>query len=139
MIIIRPHDSDWEVIEKATGDETWGPREMDKYFARVERWQIHATPDAGHGSEGWLPTRFADPVSLAHDAIHHHDPSIGKIVLDALISHPGHLPIHLSDQPIFPDEGKLKAKWDPNDLRVLKRHGVGVIAIPMARDRKLTR
>jgi choline dehydrogenase len=134
MIIIRPHDSDWEVIEKATGDETWGPREMDKYFARVERWHINATPDAGHGSEGWLPTRFADPVSLAHDAIHHHDPSIGKIVLDALISHPGHLPIHLSDQPIFPDEGKLKAKWDPNDLRVLKRHGVGVIAIPMAID-----
>ena len=136
MIIIRPHDSDWEVIEKATGDETWGPREMDKYFARVERWHIHATPDAGHGTEGWLPTRFADPVSLAHDAIHHHDPSIGKIVLDALISHPGHLPIHLSDQPIFPDEGKLKAKWDPNDLRVLKRHGVGVIAIPMAIDSK---
>src|SRR6185503_7863662 len=136
MIIIRPHDSDWDVIAKATGDDTWIPREMDKYFARVEHWQFKATPDAGHGTEGWLPTRFADPVSLAHDAIRHHDLSIGEIVIDALKSNPGHLPIHLWDQPLIPDEGKLKAKWDPNDLRVLKRHGVGVIAIPMAIDSK---
>ena len=132
MIIMRPHDSDWQAIEEATGYKTWTPRKMDEYFARVERWHINATPAAGHGTKGWLPTRFADPVALARDAIHQRDPSIGEIVIDALRSNPGHLPIHWWDRRFFLDEGKLKAKWDPNDLRMLKRHGVGVIAIPMA-------
>ena len=136
MIIIRPHDSDWRAIEEATGDNSWTPREMDKYFARVEHWHANATPASGHGTEGWLPTRFADPISLARSAIRHLDPSIGEIVIDALKSNPGHLPIHWWDRPFFLSEGHFRAKWDPNDLRVLKRHGVGVIAVPMAIDPK---
>lgn len=39
MIIIRPHDSDWQAIQLSTGDESWKPRSMDQYFTRVERWQ----------------------------------------------------------------------------------------------------
>ena len=66
MIIIRPHDSDWRTIQKATGDATWAPREMDKYFARVERWHDRAASASGHGKEGWLPTRFA-PVHRRSD------------------------------------------------------------------------
>lgn len=133
---IEPHDSDWQTIQDSTGDATWAPREMDKYFARVERWQDSACFAAGHGKEGWLPTRFADVLSLARDAIHHFDPSIGEIVLEALWANPQKLPIRWWDRPFFPSEGHLRAKWDPNDLRVLKRRGVGVIAVPMAIDEK---
>src|SRR5947208_15418446 len=60
MIIIRPHDSDWEAIRDATGDNTWAPEKMNAYFARVERWQYPAGSASGHSKDGWLPTRFAD-------------------------------------------------------------------------------
>jgi choline dehydrogenase len=71
MIIIRPHDSDWQAILEATDDQTWAPRDMDKYFARVERWQSTSATAAGHGKDGWLPTRFADVIDLGRDAITH--------------------------------------------------------------------
>lgn len=136
MIIIRPHDSDWRAIRDATCDGTWGPRNMDKYFARVERWQQIAAAAAGHGKLGWLPTRFADVLELGLEAITHLDPSIGEIAVDAWLANPKLLPIHFWDRPWFFSEGHIEAQLDPNDLRVLKRHGVGVIAVPMAIDEK---
>ncbi len=136
MIIIRPHDSDWRTIADATGDLTWAPREMDKYFARVECWRHNAAPSSGHGKDGWLPTRFASVVGLGRDAIRHHDPSIGEIAWDALRANWKKLPIHWWDRPFFRRDSHLKAEFDPNDLRVLKRHGFGAIMVPMAIDQK---
>jgi choline dehydrogenase len=131
MIIIRPHDSDWQSIRDATGDDTWAPEKMNEYFARVERWQYRSGSATGHGKDGWLPTRFADVIELGREAILHFDPSIGEIAVDAVLANPEHLPIHFWDIP-FSIEQRLRASVDPNDLRVLKRHGVGVIAVPMA-------
>jgi choline dehydrogenase len=131
MIIIRPHDSDWQTIRDATGDDTWAPEKMNEYFARVERWQYRAGAAAGHGRDGWLPTRFADVLELGREAILHFDPSIGEIAVDAVWANRQHLPIHFWDIP-FSFEQRLRARVDPNDLRVLQRHGVGVIAVPMA-------
>ena len=37
MIIIRPHDSDWQAIRDATGDPSWAPAAMNQYFARVPK------------------------------------------------------------------------------------------------------
>jgi len=136
MIIIRPHDSDWQTIEKATGDGTWTPREMDKYFARVEHWRHDTTPAAGHGKDGWLATRFASVLGLGRDAFRHLDPSIGEIAIDAFVANKRKLPIHWWDRPFFLSDAHWKAKFDPNDLRVLKRHGFGVFMVPMAIDQK---
>jgi choline dehydrogenase len=134
MIIIRPHDSDWETIVAATGDETWAPREMDKYFARVECWRHECPPSAGHGRAGWLPTGIPKLKPLARDVIHHLDPSIGEIVAEALLAHPHFLPFQLWNRPYLPLPARLLARVDPNDLRYLKRRGFGVIAVPMAID-----
>lgn len=131
MIIIRPHESDWQAIRDATGDDSWAPEEMNQYFARVEKWQYSADSGSGHGRDGWLPTRFADVIELGHEIIHHWDPSIGEIAADAVLANDQFLPIHLWDIP-FSIEERLRAHVDPNDLRVLKRHGVGAIAVPMA-------
>ena len=131
MIIIRPHDSDWQAIRDATGDATWAPQKMNEYFARVERWQYTAGSASGHGKDGWLPTRFADVLELGREAIQHLDPSIGEIAADAVSANPQWLPIHFWDIP-FSLEQRLRARFDPNDLRVLRRHGVGAIAVPMA-------
>src|SRR5437879_3345212 len=64
MIIIRPHDSDWRAIRDATGDESWAPEQMNKYFARVERCLYRENSAGGHGRDGWLPTRFADVFEI---------------------------------------------------------------------------
>ena len=136
MIIIRPHDSDWRAIQEATGDASWAPREMDKYFARVERWQQTSAASSGHGKDGWLPTRFADVIELAREAITHFDPAIGEIVAEAVEANHKFMPIHVWNRPYFPITAHLEAKFDPNDLRSLKRHGFGAIAVPMAIDEK---
>ncbi len=134
MIIIRPHDSDWQTIRDATGDASWVPGEMTKYFARVENC-LYRDGSGGHGTEGWLPTQFADVIDLAGEAIHHRDLSIGEIALEAAASHRERLPIHFWDRPFFGEE-HLRAKFDPNDVRVVERHGAGLIAIPMAIDER---
>ena len=132
MIIIRPHDSDWQTIRDATGDDSWTPRTMDKYFAKVERWQQTSAASSGHGKDGWLPTRFAGVIELAREAIEHFDPKIGEIVTHAVKTYRKFMPIHFWNRPYFPIGAHFEAKFDPNDLRSLKRHGFGAIAVPMA-------
>ena len=132
MIIIRPHDSDWQTIVDATGDNSWAPRKMDQYFAQVESWRHRCASSSGHGKEGWLPTRNADTISLARSAIRHHDPSIGEIVKHSFWSHRKLLPFRIWNRPWFPLSVRWRARVDPNDLRL--RHGEGVILVPMAID-----
>jgi choline dehydrogenase len=132
MIIIRPHDSDWQTIVDATGDKSWAPRKMDKFFAQVENWRHRHASSSGHGTEGWLPTRNADTISLARAAITHHDPSIGEIVKHAFWAHRKLLPFRIWNRPYFPLSVRWRARVDPNDLRL--RNGEGVILVPMAID-----
>jgi choline dehydrogenase len=132
MIIIRPHDSDWRVIRDATGDPSWAPGKMNNYFRRVERCLYREDSAGGHGKNGWLPTQFADVFDFATEAIHTHDFSIGRIALDAVAAKLGNLPICFWDRPFFGAKDRARARVDPNDLRVLERHGVGLIAVPTA-------
>jgi hypothetical protein len=65
MIIIRPHDSDWQTIQDETGDATRAPREMDKYFARVERWRHRSAAAASHGRPIYMISEKAAHAILA--------------------------------------------------------------------------
>jgi choline dehydrogenase len=134
MIIIRPHDSDWQTVVDATGDKSWAPRKMDNYFARVENWRHRCASSSGHGKEGWLPTRNADTISLGKAAFTHHDPSIAEIAKKAFFSHPDLLPLRPWNRPWYPLIPRWRARFDPNDLRILKRRGTGLIMVPMAID-----
>ncbi|KAJ4251560.1 hypothetical protein NW764_016438 [Fusarium oxysporum] len=53
-ISILPPDADWEIVVERTGDKSWSPDNMRKYFMAIERneWQPRGTP--GHGFDGWL-------------------------------------------------------------------------------------
>src|SRR5215831_13340272 len=101
MIIIRPHDSDWQAIRDATGDDSWAPERMHQYFARVERCLYRDDTAGGHGADGWLPTRFPNVFDLAGEAFRKQDFGIGKIAAEAFLSHPSRLPIHLTDPPFL--------------------------------------
>jgi choline dehydrogenase-like flavoprotein len=75
-------------------------------------------------------------IELGREASSHWDPEIGEVAVDALLANPKRLPIHFWDPPFFFSDAHLEAPVDPNDLRVLKRHGIGVIAVPMAIDQR---
>jgi choline dehydrogenase len=60
MIIVYPHDSDWSSIATLTGDSSWGPEHMRKYFERLEKCDYVARNNPGHGFDGWLGTDHAD-------------------------------------------------------------------------------
>jgi choline dehydrogenase len=75
MIFVSPHNSDWEHIKKITGDGSWAPRCMRRYFERVEKCGYVDEPWTGwlncarHGYRGWLPTAISDPALLIRDGV----------------------------------------------------------------------
>jgi choline dehydrogenase len=84
MIFMSPHNSDWKHIEKITGDKSWAPRRMRRYFERLEHCEYVDAPwsrflnCARHGYRGWLPTSIADPALLVRDWV------LTRLVIDAL-------------------------------------------------------
>src|SRR6476659_1341534 len=72
MILIYPHNADWDYIAELTGDASWESGNMRKYFERIEnchhrrlhRWlaKIGFNPTR-HGWKGWLRTEKSIPMS----------------------------------------------------------------------------
>lgn len=67
LIAVYPHQSDFEYISSLTGDSSWDPSNMRKYFTRLEKngYVLPITP--GHGSDGWLNTEFAPLTIVTED------------------------------------------------------------------------
>jgi choline dehydrogenase len=84
MIFVAPHNTDWAHIEQVTGDRSWAPRRMRRYFERIEACGYVDEPWTGllnctrHGYRGWLPTSISDPSLLFRDA------ALARIVIAAL-------------------------------------------------------
>ena len=84
MITVVPHDSDWQHIADLTGDQSWAPDRMWKYFEKLERCTYTKDPGAGkpnpsrHGFKGWLTTAGLD-FTLALG-----DPAVLQTVLKAI-------------------------------------------------------
>lgn len=67
MITIYPHESDWSHIAQITGDNSWDPKNMRKYFERLERARYLPNGLAGHGFDGWLTTSLTDLRLVVED------------------------------------------------------------------------
>lgn len=63
LIAVYPHQSDFEYISTLTGDSSWTPDNMRKYFTKLERNRYLLPGAMGHGYEGWLSTETA-PLSI---------------------------------------------------------------------------
>ena len=71
MIMIYPHDADWDHIAEITGDQSWSAGHMRRYFQRMEncrhRWpyrllyRLTGWNPTRHGFSGWLSTEKAIP------------------------------------------------------------------------------
>jgi choline dehydrogenase-like flavoprotein len=77
MILLYPHDADWDAIAASTGDASWRAVQMRRLFGRLEacrhrpawRWPSALGLDpTGHGWDGWLPTERARPREALRDA-----------------------------------------------------------------------
>lgn len=130
MILIYPHNADWDNIAELTGDASWKSGNMRKYFERIEnchhrrlhRWlaKIGFNPTR-HGWKGWLRTEKSIPMSAMRNR------TLAHVMLES-----GHA--------AFDDIGeKLKrVRWffqgglDPNDWRLVERNSIGLRYVPLS-------
>lgn len=63
LIAVYPHDSDFQGIATLTGDSSWSPDNMRKYFTRLEDNHYLLPGAAGHGYDGWLGTSYT-PIDV---------------------------------------------------------------------------
>ncbi|KAL2140435.1 hypothetical protein VTI28DRAFT_3818 [Corynascus sepedonium] len=64
MVAVYPQASDFEYMAALTGDNSWSPENMRKYFERLEKKQYLNGLRKGHGFDGWLSTELT-PLSVA--------------------------------------------------------------------------
>jgi choline dehydrogenase len=67
LITAYPHNSDWAHIASITGDNSWEPSKMRKYFERLEKIKYQPPSLEGHGTTGWLATSLG-ALNLLDDA-----------------------------------------------------------------------
>src|SRR5579863_5174191 len=129
MILVYPHDEDWNYIARLTGDASWNSSKMRRYFERLEnchyrpvhRWLskigINLTR---HGWKGWLHTEKSIPMAVLDNRTLRE--AIGTSALEA-----------------FLDDGRqeervwwaLEGGFDPNDWRLVKQNAVGTRYLPL--------
>jgi choline dehydrogenase len=130
MILLYPHDADWDEIAALTGDSTWRSGHMRKYFEKLEN--CHHRPlhrllskfginPTRHGFKGWLSTKKAIPmISLSNVDL------IKTIIksTESAIQNIG----HLAERTRWLAEGML----DPNDWRTDKEDSFGIRYMPLS-------
>jgi choline dehydrogenase len=129
MILMYPHNADWDGIAELTGDDSWRADRMRAHFERMEDCH-HRGLDrfaAGlgynpsrHGFGGWLSTEKSIPRLLPGNF-----DLIQTIVESAAaaIAEIGDLP----DRLRWLNEGML----DPNDWRTVSENAFGIRYIPL--------
>ena len=125
MIIMYPHNSDWDHIAEVTGDDSWRAEPMRQYFERLERCEYVARSDTGsrHGFSGWLATNVADPYLMVRDKF--LLTLVGAALKESFLT---------LGRPVTRVWTKLRSHLDPNDWRLVKRSAEGVCLTPLSTD-----
>lgn len=130
MILVYPHNADWEGIAQLTGDPSWSAEAMRQYFERVEdcryrpleRTLAKFGPNPSrHGWDGWLTVEKAVPAA-----------ALGDFDLVQVLLHSAADAFDDIGQPIERLIGLAESKADPNDWRLVKENAVGVRYTPLA-------
>jgi choline dehydrogenase len=134
QITVYPQNDDWRFIETLTGDSSWSPENMRKYFMRMENchhrpgWRFLYNLTFGlinptkHGFRGWLNTEAALPEAALEDK------GIQEFIAETVAAE-------------IEDEGSSLAeriRWqleglgDPNDWRLVEKKSTGLRYPPLA-------
>lgn len=125
-ITVYPRNSDWDYIVKKTGDWTWNPENMRRYFTELERCtyrpfakffaNVFGINPTRHGFNGWLPTKIANVKLLKRDK------QLTKLLLDsALVAHE-----NVAANPLRRLFRTLIFKADYNAWGLVKREAEGI-------------
>jgi choline dehydrogenase len=129
LILVYPHNADWDGIATLTGDSSWSARNMRRYFQRLEncqhrpvhRWLARLGLDlTRHGWDGWLQTQRADISPIFHDR------ALAKVMKRAAWR-----ALHDVAPPITRLWWLIEGKADPNDWRLVRENAVGVGYLPL--------
>ncbi len=130
MILVYPHNADWDGIAQLTGDPSWNAEAMRKYFERLENCEYRplertlakfgANPSR-HGWDGWLHAQKAVPAA-----------ALGDFDLVQVLLHSAANAFDDIGQPIERLIGLAEGKADPNDWRLVQENAVGVRYTPLA-------
>jgi choline dehydrogenase-like flavoprotein len=125
MILVVPHDSDWNQLADLTGDRSWRAEHMWQYFQRLERCDYRRRDrvlaklgrnPSRHGFEGWLTTERAVPRAAVRD----------RDLRSAIVE---------SARGVLESQFRLRSlsnsDADPNDWRVATNEAVGIRFTPM--------
>ncbi|MGH9667240.1 MAG: GMC family oxidoreductase, partial [Bryobacteraceae bacterium] len=129
MILIYPHNADWDHIAQITGDASWKAREMLRYFELLEnchhrpgyRWlsKIGINPTR-HGWKGWLHTEKSIPMAVVCNRALAE--TIATSAVEAFLDDPG------QGERVW---WALESGLDPNDWRLIRRNAIGTRYLPM--------
>ncbi|HYJ87911.1 MAG TPA: GMC family oxidoreductase [Pyrinomonadaceae bacterium] len=129
MILIYPHNADWDYIAELTGDSSWAADNMRAYFERLEnchhrplhRWlaKVGINPTR-HGWNGWLRTEKSIPMSAMHNK------ALAKLILDS-----GHEAFLGIGEKIKRVRWLFEGQLDPNDWRLVKDNSIGIRYLPL--------
>jgi choline dehydrogenase-like flavoprotein len=129
MILVYPHNADWDYIADLTGDSSWRPDKMRRHFERLERCEhrplyrllakLGFNPTR-HGWGGWLTTERALPLSVLENE------ALAKTIIDA-------------GMEAFAEDGQQlnRIRWlfesglDPNDWRLVRDNSAGIRYLPL--------
>ncbi|KAF4982527.1 hypothetical protein FZEAL_1866 [Fusarium zealandicum] len=67
LVTIGAHDSDWSKIVALTGDKSWSPKNMQRYFIKLEKNMYLPSSIIGHGFKGWLGTSLTSLSLVVED------------------------------------------------------------------------
>ncbi len=130
MILVYPHNADWDGIAHLTGDPSWNADNMRQYFMRLENCHYRplervlaaAGPNPSrHGWHGWLQVETAFPKAAVRDF------GLVQVLLDS-----AHEAFDDIGQPIERWIDLVEAKADPNDWLLVTENAVGVRYTPLA-------
>jgi choline dehydrogenase len=130
MILVYPHNADWDGIAQLTGDPSWNADAMRQYFTRLEnchhrpleRVLALAGPNPSrHGWHGWLQVEKAVPAAAVRDF------GLVQVLLDSAAEAFDDI-----GQPIERLIDLVDAKADPNDWRLVTENAAGVRYTPLA-------
>jgi choline dehydrogenase len=130
MILVYPHNDDWNQIADLTGDGSWSARNMWRYFERMEdcrhrppyRWlkKLCGLNPTGHGFGGWLTTERTDPMLGLGD-----QDMMGVITQSALKAF-----ARMGDS-LAQLGWSVASKHDPNDWRLVEENAFGIRYAPL--------
>jgi choline dehydrogenase len=148
MILMAPHDSDWNAIADLTGDDSWRAEAMWRYFRRLEnchyrplwRWIARLTGGrvnpTGHGWGGWLDVEVPTPVEAFGDwrliktILHAIAADLGLPRRSRLVG-----PVRAIERLIERTRRFLIGEDDPNDRRLQGFLAEGLTLAPLSTSR----